>query len=108
VKEPGALMKFHHLSQNTETQHGAVVILFIASGGSKLAPRLGIWGSNSDDFKWHWFSPANHHSTIAPYSSILPPPPSCATAMTRQHSITSSVFKLAASSLLQHLAGHWT
>jgi hypothetical protein len=49
------------------------------------------------------FSPANHHSTIAVYSCTTPPP-RCAIAVTTQHSITTLVFKLWASSLTRRLA----
>jgi hypothetical protein len=48
-------------------------------------------------------SPANHRSTIIPYSSITAPLRR-AIALTRQHLITTSVFKLGASFLTVHLA----
>jgi hypothetical protein len=37
---------------------------------------------------------------------LSPPPEACTIAITRQHIITSSVFKLGASSLIRHLAGY--
>jgi hypothetical protein len=52
-----------------------------------------------------WFSPANHQSTIAPYSNITASL-SRAIALTTQHIITSSVFKSVILSLTRHLAGH--
>jgi hypothetical protein len=49
------------------------------------------------------FSPANYYSAMAAcYHRTL----KCGTALIRQHIITSSVFKLGASSLSQHLIGY--
>jgi hypothetical protein len=72
-------------------------------------------GFNPEDFmkdsgwsritsKFLWFSPANHHATTAPDSPITAL--RCAIALTSQHIITSSDFKLGTSCLTQHLIGY--
>jgi hypothetical protein len=74
----------------------------------------GDWMWDSWCAKWHWTGflseffqvfLANPHSTIASYTSVTVPKRR-AVALTRQHIITSVVFKLGASSLSRHLAGH--